>query len=703
MKKILSIVCICLMIGSAYANDSDTTKIRQIDLDEVIINASRVHAKLKNLPNKVEVIKAEPVFNGTASDVGALLIQNTGVDIIQYPGKLSAVGIRGFSPSTSNKYNALLINGIPAGTQNISTIDLSMVQQVELMKGPFSSLYGSSAMGGVINIVTPQSRGRISGNANLAFGSFMTGKAAFNAGGTIHKGLNFDLGVYTEHQGIDYTIGSNNLLAVDETEKAIIGTDSYGKKFAQTKYSQIGSNYRLGYDFTDDWSLSYLGGIYFAKDILSNGSFYNVYGTDKKDITRNTNSFELLGNMGSNNVSFRPYFHSDISDYYNNASDTAFIDSKSTFKNYGFQLQDRISFGGHTVILGVDNNTQNYAANRWSNNTTEVAPYRPDYINSATGILAQGQLSFMGGKMNISLGGRFDLINFKIEASELIGNEEASEKHAVFNPNIGIKYFLSPNLNAHGSFGTAFFAPNAYQKAGSYKGYYTYEGNPDLKPENSNTFDAGIGYKNQSVGIDFDITYFQTSHRDMIVQVVKDQATGVRTYDNANEAHMNGIEIMASYDFGALADYDFSLKVYANFTKLLEANVQIEAEDAEQKMKYVRDNTGNFGLQFLRNRLSAKLNARYIGHRIEDNWFVWYPNVRPDLPPLAEASQPEYWEKNLLKHPKHLVFDANVYYDINEAITLGASAGNLFDENYTEKDGYNMPGRHVMGRCIIKF
>ncbi len=701
MKKFLTFLAAVLTINSfsmAQQTPSDTT-MKTMELNEVVIHATRANVKLKDLPNKVEVVKAEPVFNGTSSDVGQLLIQNTGIDIIRYPGKSAGIGMRGFSPSIKNKYSVLLINGIPAGTENISTVDLSMVEQVEVMKGPFSSLYGSSAMAGVINIVTPRSTGKIKGMTNIAVGSFMTTKVGFNIGGDISEKMNFDLNIYSENQGVNYKVGSNNLLSLDKTEKAILDESSYGATFPDTKFTQLGANLRLGFDINEHLKIDYHTGMYSAKDILSHGSFFNVYGSDKEDITRWNNSIEVEGVYGKNTVSFRPYFHNDLSERYNELSDTAFISGNTTFRNYGFLLQDNIRFNKINLIVGVDNNTQYYETKQWASELNETAPYNPDYRTTATGILAQVYITPIE-QLKIVAGGRFDLINFNLQASELIPNEAAHENYSVFNPSIGVKYDLNSFLDIHGSYGTAFLTPSAFQVAGSYKKIV---GNPDLKPESSNTYDIGIHLFSKNAGLDIDATYFNTRHDDMIVKVIQDPDELIYTYDNTNYADMEGMELMGSYDFGALSEYKFSLKAYANLTVMFKAELTMDEGNTKEEIKNVRKVNGNFGLQFLYNKLSVKLNGRYMGHRIENNWYTWYPEVRPDLPALAMDTQPEYWEKGLLKHPEFLVFDANLYYDFSKSLTVGISAGNLFDENFTEKDGYNMPGRNFMGRCIVRF
>lgn len=136
---------------------------------------------------------------------------------------------------------------------------------------------------------------------------------------------------------------------------------------------------------------------------------------------------------------------------------------------------------------------------------------------------------------------------------------------------------------------------------------------------------------------------------------------------------------------------------------MLHTKLKTEGSDAEEDILYVRKQNGNFGIEFKNNKWYSRINARYMGTRIENNWYTYYPDIRPDPPTLAQETQLEYWEKSLLKHPKHIVFDASVYYSINKVITFGGSMGNVLDENYTEKDGYNMPGRNFLVKAILSF
>ena len=103
------------------------------------------------------------IERSVAADITDVLKKNSGVEVVQYSGVLSGIGIRGFRPETSglNKRSLLLIDGRPSGVTNLSTLMLDGVERIEVLKGPASSIYGASAMGGVVNVITRRSRGPV--------------------------------------------------------------------------------------------------------------------------------------------------------------------------------------------------------------------------------------------------------------------------------------------------------------------------------------------------------------------------------------------------------------------------------------------------------------------------------------------------------------------------------------------------------------
>jgi len=154
MLKAILFALVAMAVPSINAEIQRDTLLHQT-IGEVTITTSRTNARLKDLPQKVEVIGPDIISTSPATNVADLLKTHTGLDIIQYPGVSSDIGIRGFSPSAhSRSYTLLLINGVPSATTNAASIPLIGVDRIEIVKGPLAALYGSDAMGGVINIIT---------------------------------------------------------------------------------------------------------------------------------------------------------------------------------------------------------------------------------------------------------------------------------------------------------------------------------------------------------------------------------------------------------------------------------------------------------------------------------------------------------------------------------------------------------------------
>jgi len=688
----------------------DSTSVRHLNLNEVQINASRVKAKVKDLPQNVDVITQRVIKASPANNVADLLKRSSSVDILQYPGVSAVVSMRGFTPSPSVKYTLILIDGKPSGTDNIASIDLQNVERVEILKGPFSAQYGSSAMSGVINVVTKKNRGELAGQFGIEYGSFKTSKTNLSMGGALSDKINFDISLAHNRQAKDYKTGKNNLYDEDYA-KSILDPSTYGERMVNSQFKTYSVNSRIGFVLSENWEVNLNGGYYKADDVETPGNFWHTEGMDSKDIERYTVGIDLIGNLGGHQIKFSPFYSDEDSKTYDVGAD-GYGDFVNSFKTYGFQLHDTYQIGDHTLALGLDNKTESYKSKNYKTNGELEAPYQPDHKNITTGIYGQSQFKFLNEKLNLLLGVRGDNIKFKLEADKLLANKKSSEDYWVLTKNIGLKFELLDGFSAHASWGDAFLAPKAYQVAGEYtRGSSVTVGNPDLDPEKSNTVDFGFTYSKFKQGLNFDLTYFSTDHKDKIIRSTLPNYN--TAYINAQKAKMKGIELLASYDFGALSDYDYSFRVYLNYTHIIDADLKYkDAQGINRKgaMRYVRDNTASFGLEFDNLKgFSTRLNGRYIGHRYENNYMYLadysnWPNITKE--PIVfngEEVRSESIDEELLRHPVSYVFDYSASYTFKEKYTLGLKVANLLDENYTEKDGYNMPGRSIMAKFTCRF
>ena len=152
-KFILTSLALTFCMGM-YAEQPvtvETDSMRRIDLEEVMIHATKTGALLKDLPNRVEVVTKRQIEASGINNLTDLLKNFVNVDVIEYPGYNSYFSIRGFKP-TEGKYTTVLIDGVPAGTTNMATLSLGDVEQVEVLKGPFSAMYGSELQPEVIKL-----------------------------------------------------------------------------------------------------------------------------------------------------------------------------------------------------------------------------------------------------------------------------------------------------------------------------------------------------------------------------------------------------------------------------------------------------------------------------------------------------------------------------------------------------------------------
>jgi TonB-dependent heme/hemoglobin receptor len=698
--QLFTILLICSI--NVFSQESDS--IKNIELNEITISAFGSKSKIKEFPHKVEVLQIKDLQSIPSENLGDILKKTSSIDILEYPGFKSNIGMRGFTPtSQGSTYTLMLVNGIPYGSQNVATMDLGNVEQIEVLKGPFSSFFGSGAMAGVINIVTPRSKEKIHGETSLSYGSFQTLGLRANIGGKVVGNFNFDFSAKLNNQYKDYKTGNDNLLGLSSIEKQIMDDKSYGKTFDNTTYKNYVTNLRLGYDINKNWQLNLYENLFIANKILMNGSFWGIYGTNQNNINRLSHNLSIEGKEGNHSLRFSPYFSKEVENLYNNISDTNYITSSYTYKTYGFNLQDEYSFDKHKIIVGLDNYSQNLSSKQWGDATTPQAPYQPDYANISYGLFTQIRFAFLDNKLNTSVGARYDYMKYKTYKTNYIESENSTDTYNTINPNIGVKYELIDGLNISSSAGTAFLAPDAFKKTGNYtSGTYKYKGNPNLEPEKSFSYDFGLSYSNQKKGVWASITYFNTDHKGLLVYDFSN--IDYTTFKNADKAKMNGVEVSLAYDFGNFKQYKYSLKLYCNLTHLINTDVIIN--NVTDNIKYVRKNNASFGIEYRNFKsISIRLNGRFIGSRYEDNWLYNY-SMSGRIPYTTSDGydiRGSLINQDVLKHPNFMVFDFSSSYTLYNKCLIGFSIQNLLDENYTEKDTYYMPGRMFTGSLTFKF
>lgn len=723
--------------GKANLDITLEEDVRQ--LNDVVVTATRSARDLENVPQQVKVISRNEIENTIATDITDVMKKTAGVDVIQYPGLLSGVGIRGFRPQFSgiNQRTLLLIDGRPAGATNLATIDMNNIERVEVLKGPASALYGAQAMGGVVNLITKKTEGVINGRIFGGLGNFGRVEGGFSTGGNVTEKLDFDLSFNSFTQGDDFRLGDGNLFrdAFGSNEATrILWTDNGkqevpiddargdGQIRSNTSYQNYSGALRLGYDFNDDWRIDAKIDRFYAEDVNTPGDIENDdQNPGLKDLDRFGGDIILNGKLSQKNEITAKFFAATERNtrYRINVNDTTTI--RTSYRNgenelnwIGAQIMDRHQLGDHFLTIGIDYNkvTQDNVGFNDRGEANVISAQRPNFNQENTGFYLQVELNFLQDRLNITAGIRNELIRYNITGTDLFLSR--SETHNVVNPSIGINYNLVGDLYLHTTFGTAFTPVGAFEIAGYDErnvdenvtdGIDTvdvWQGNPELKNQRSQTFDIGVRYASETSGLSFDLTYFYTHFENNIITQVTQfpnqrSETGaairnLNTYTNAQGTTLSGLEFDINYYFP-----NNGIHLFANGVYILQAEeireIFRQPQPLTLDMHNVADVNLNYGIGYEGLPwLSARLSGRYVGRRFDTDWSYY----------LSQDNGFGRGDYADVRYPAFMVMDfvATVKLKRNH---LSLLAGNITDENYYEKRGFNLMGRNYMIRYSLNF
>jgi len=657
-------------------------------MEAVVVTGRRAPSRQSETPQKLEVITAEDLERTVAQDLTDALKKNSSVDVIQYPGVLSGIGMRGFRPEFSgiNKRSLLLVDGRPAGSTNLSTVLLDNVERIEVQKGPASALYGPSAMGGVINIITQRPSGPLSGHLSTGYGSFDARELSAGAGGDLGSAAWFGISARHHDQNDDYRGGG-------------------GDTKPHTRFETTHATARLGSQLSPAWTLEGSGEYHQDRDVglpaddeAPAGSSSSTIGT--KDLDRASGELRLSGTLGPHAPTLLAYVARERGNNIRVTSTRAaeqpflpFQSFDSDLQYRGLQARNDWTWGAqHHLLLGADFDQVDSDSRSYNADGTRKRPFSADHRRCTLGVFAQNSLRFDEGRSIIEAGLRQDHITVETYAfaTDVDPAQEFTPSKASFDrfsPSLGFKQELRPGLRLHGTVGRGFVVPEARELTGFSQTTVggrpqTTRGNPDLDPESSLTWDVGLEQTGQSWRVDF--TYFETRVKDRITRSTVtnppppagEPDPGVEIgFVNADDADIRGLELEARWQALRPLGLFFNANHYLEFEETVGALTRDIYNVAEWTLRG--------GIDVELSRFSARLSARYVGQRKDNDWNV--------------AGNPE------ISYPDFVVADFSLRYTHSAQHHLSLDAGNLFDESYFEKLGFTMPGRSLFLRYRYEF
>ena len=627
MKKKILFVAACITGSTLFAQDSSKT------LNPVIITANKFPQKQSTTGKVITVITKEQIEKSSGRTVAQLLNEQAGVTIngaLNNLGANQTIYLRGASAGRS----LILMDGIPVydpsfinSDFDLNLLSLNNVESIEICRGAQSTLYGSDAIAGVINIITVKKD--ITKPFNI--------KATASAGskGTYRGNVQ----LYGKADKLTYSARYTKLTAKGFSS----AYDSTGTKgFDNDKYNGDVSNASIQYQLSNEISFKTFVQYSRYKTSLDAGAF-----TDEKDYTVNNKS--LITGAGfhyqKNNINLTGnYQYSENKrNYFNDSIDVPGFSKFSTddyfSKSQFAEVFSRIGLSKNfTLLQGADYRYSSFHSRYFS--LSSFGPFTSsfkDTSHSQASLYTSLLYHALNENLNIELGGRLN-----------VHSRYGSNSTYTFNPS----YNIDEHYRIFGSIATGFKAPTLYQ-------LYSSSGNLDLKPEKSKTYE--IGFQQQHEKITNRIVYFDREIKNGI-----DFNNVTFQYFNFAKQTVNGIE----FESKILPVKNLTLTANYTYLKPREEN-QSRITFKDSVYKYLlRRPEHNFNITAaynFDNGLYISASGKYVGKRYD---FGGYK--------IKDVQLDSYF-----------LLGAYAEYPFKNNVKLFADAQNITNKKFFDVAGYN--------------
>lgn len=698
-----------------FGQTSDTLSPQAIR--EIIVSAARHEQNAAETTRSTTVLGPAALGQTVFTNVGEILARQYGAYVTgagQTPGQLQTLFLRG----AAGNQTAILVDGIrlyepsaPEAAADLSEWSLADVERIEIVRGSHSALYGSGAVGGVVNIVTKQAgktgfSGTVEGRAG-AFGPktlLSGGDAAIRY--THAKGFYAGAGVhYDFSKGLDATVDSSTQAnALPRDRDGFEKTDVFGKVGFRNARWQASANYRSARQTAD----------------IDDGAFRDDV-NHRSGQQRQVLQYGLQRQLGSKyRLSFQAGWtqmvrkvQDDSSLIAPGLSDRTFFKGDYNGNTLTHELQGSRQAQFTRFTLGLFHFQETMSAHTDLYSNSDFGPFSQqtnlDSLHLKTNTAgAFAQAEWQGRALGAALE------RLRLNADLRVARHSAFGNVLTFNLNPSLRLFSHTLLFA--AYTTGFNAPSLYQ-------LYTPEadfvsgitrGNPGLKAEYSSALELGI--KRQGPRWDWHVSLFYNTIENSI-QYVYLWAAGKPTdqlgfadyrgdtYLNLGQQRVGGLECSMAYRFSD------RLRAGGNLT-LLRGNLHLPGEVAADPHlaglqpqlynsgRFVgragqidglvrRPNTANLYAEWqcLRS-LALRADVRYAGARAD----VFYDFGLGPFGALTAADVNAYW-----------LADLSVRWQLSKQIQLKLRIENLLDEQYQEIWGYTTRGRSIFAALRCSF
>lgn len=525
------------------------------NMGTVVVTAAGFEQDLRDAPASITVISGDELRNRSYTDITDALKNVAGVQIAG-GGVERSIMLRGMTAD----YTLFLIDGRPMqgndafannGAQAGNSVNflppIEAIERIEVIRGPASALYGSDAMGGVINIITRKVHNEWSGSITTEYSHADSSNKTDEDGFLTNFYLNAPLiqdtlslqitgGFQNQDEG-HFAGGSDSAASDPEYKKKNLGT-KLAWRVNDTNTLTLGNTYTLqerwhnpGLSLADTGTASY-------QKSIKNSYFLNHEGQYGSLLTNTYAQYEKSENPTRVNATTGNGIEFSVLTL--NTQATYFLDS-------------------HTLTGGVNYKYENLEDGATNGLNLPGVSLPTDIIKMDRyqySLFLEDEWTILDN-LALTLSGRYD-------DNEKFGGQ--------FSPKIYAVYHLTDTLTLKGGVTTGFRAPTLKQSATDYGSTSmggVIIGNPDLKPETSLNREIGLGYQNNQIGLASTLTVYQIDYEDKINRTgricpaaadnpnqdpcVYNGTTypyhqfGYTAYENVDKAELTGVEHTLSY------------------------------------------------------------------------------------------------------------------------------------------------------------
>lgn len=639
-------ICRAVVLAAVAATSSlHAEEIR----DTLVVTASRIPVPLVAAGSSVSVIDREQIEARQATFAVDLLRDVPGFAVSQSGsiGAQTQIRVRG---SEANQL-LVLIDGIeandPAGNDEFAFQDLTTwdVERIEVVRGPQSALWGSDALAGVVNVITRQPTGKFSAGGFAEAGAYDT----FSLGGRIsgkvlgaRTGLSLSR-LYSggsnssrngpEDDGYQNTTGTLNV-AGSPTANLDLG---FVGRYTDTTKAFDGTDFGTGLpadsDNETDVELGYLraGGTLRLLDDRWTQSLRAAWTTTD---TANVDGFGSAGTVAADKYGV----------YYQTTWQFTRASPKSAGNSVTLALDhERQEFQQRGAVIVIDPNDP----------SQDLNPNQDQDQDNTAAVLELLLSPFE--HTSISLSGRYD-DNSDFDS---VGTFRATTAWTA----------ESTGTRVHAAFGTGQKAPTFVERFGFFPDQFV--GNPDLKPETSTGWEAGVDQPLWNGRVSLGATYFREDLHDEINGFAFDPGTFLFTAENLDgDSERRGVEVSAE------ARVTETLRFSGSYTYLDATQPDsLTGEDTREIRRPRHTASLNGDWRFLDSKANLNVNVTYVGDQ-DDTFFEV-------APPFGTQT---------INLDAYYLASVAASYRLTEQASVYARVENLLNEDYENVFGYNTPG-----------